>query len=149
MQSTNFLSRSPTSTRSFAAKLALQLKAGDVVSLVGDLGAGKTEFVRGLCSILVPDAEICSPSFVRLHAYGGSPPVYHADFYLAKSEDDVLDYGLDEIISTGGIVLVEWGERFIDLLPPNAIWIYIDRISEHNTHRSIRLHRGNPSIKSA
>ncbi len=113
---------SPSATRRLAKRFASQLRAGDTVSLVGQLGAGKTEFVRGIASAWGVEKSVASPSFVRVHAYGGTPPLFHADFYLAKSEEDASDYGLDELTTQNGIVLVEWGERFQHLLPKNC-WI--------------------------
>lgn len=111
-------SSTPTATRKLAKRFAACLEAGDTVILIGQLGAGKTEFVRGVAEARGLKGEVASPSFVRLHAYGGTPPLYHADFYLAKSEEDAADYGLDELSADGGVVLVEWGERFARLLPP-------------------------------
>ncbi len=105
------------------------------------LGAGKTEFVRGIVEGLGVEAEVSSPSFVRVHAYGGDPQVFHADFYLAKSEADALDDGLDELVTAGGIVLVEWADRFPHLIPPGSWWISIEWPGGEEDMRKIRIEK--------
>jgi len=137
------LTRSPLETVALAGRLARLLKPGDAVGLVGELGAGKTEFVRGIVAALGTPSEVSSPSFVRLHSYGGEPPLHHADFYLAKSEDDAADYGLDELLANGAIVLVEWADRFPHLLPEDAWWVWIEWPGQALEVRSIRIAHGN------
>ncbi|MBM3329688.1 MAG: tRNA (adenosine(37)-N6)-threonylcarbamoyltransferase complex ATPase subunit type 1 TsaE [Calditrichaeota bacterium] len=117
--------RSLAGTQRVAASFARVLKAGDVVGLTGELGAGKTEFVRLTCSVLGLREVVSSPSFVRLNKYEMPPggpfeAVYHADFYLAKSLEDALDYGLDELYTGRNLVFVEWAERFPQLMPRGA-----------------------------
>jgi len=126
MSTKSFISNSPGETSAIARELAVQLIAGDFVALTGELGAGKTEFVRGVVAARGVAAPVSSPSFVRLHSYGGEPPIYHADFYLAKSEDDAADYGVEELLDDGGIVLAEWAELFPGLIPPYAWRIRIE-----------------------
>jgi len=140
----SYKSHSPTETMALAGSFAVLLKPGDSVGLVGELGAGKTEFVRGIVAALRTTSEVSSPSFVRLHSYGGDPALYHADFYLAKSVDDAADYGLDELLSNGAIVLIEWADQFPQLLPRDAWWIAIEWQGGDEQERLISISRGNP-----
>ena len=94
-------------------RLAQGLKRGDVVLLYGDLGAGKTAFVRGLAQGLgAPPADVTSPTFTLLQEYHGRIPLYHADLYRLEARD-VPDLGLEEVAS-GGVLAVEWAERWQD-----------------------------------
>lgn len=79
-----------------------------------------------------------SPSFVRVHSYGGTPPIFHLDFYLAKSEEDALDYGIDELLASGSIVLAEWADIFPRLTPNEAVRVLIE-LGEDEMDRIIRI----------
>lgn len=106
------LSRSPEQTVAIASDLARTLQPGDVVLLSGDLGAGKTAFVRGLALGLgaSPD-DVTSPTFTLLHEYrGGRLTLHHADLYRLETAE-VEDLGLDELASGGGVLAVEWPDR--------------------------------------
>ena len=106
-------------------RLARSAAAGDVVYLYGGLGAGKTAFVRGLAGGLgASPEEVNSPTFTLIQEYRGSLDVYHVDLYrLEPREVDVL--GLDELISSGGIVAIEWAERWADR-PAGAVEVRIE-----------------------
>lgn len=134
-----YTSTSPAATRRFARRFAGLLSPGDLVSLTGQLGAGKTEFVRGVAAFWGVNQRVSSPSFVRVHSYGGNPPLFHADFYLAKSLEDALDYGLDELIEQGGVVLVEWGERFAEILPGACFHVRINLDNKAVNNRRIEI----------
>jgi tRNA threonylcarbamoyladenosine biosynthesis protein TsaE len=108
-------------TSAAGERLAALLRAGDVVLLFGELGAGKTAFVRGLARGLgAPAEEVSSPTFTLIQEYRtGRTTLYHVDLYrLAPHE--VVDLGLEELMSCGGIVAVEWAERWPDR-PADAI----------------------------
>ena len=105
-------SESEEETKLCAQRLAGQLKAGDIVFLQGDLGAGKTTFVKGLAQALkVSQKKVNSPTFVLMNYYKGKMPIYHFDLYrLEKSQEiDTLDF--DEYFYGEGISLIEWPER--------------------------------------
>ncbi len=106
------VSSSPSMTAELAADLARQLPAGAVVLLYGDLGAGKTAFVRGMATGLeVPDTEVSSPTFTLVQEYrGGQRPLFHADLYRLR-DGEVDDIGLDELGAGEGVLAVEWAER--------------------------------------
>ncbi|MFL6584527.1 MAG: tRNA (adenosine(37)-N6)-threonylcarbamoyltransferase complex ATPase subunit type 1 TsaE [Chthoniobacterales bacterium] len=101
-------------------------RAGDVYALVGDLGAGKTQFVKGFVAAIGSPAEVTSPTFTLIHEYeGGRLPVYHFDFYRVESRGEALRLDLDDYLSADGVAVIEWADRFADLLPNRAHWIEI------------------------
>ena len=117
--------------------LAARVHPGDVVLLTGDLGAGKTAFVRGLAGGLGIDAgEVTSPTFTLIQEYsGGRMPLYHVDLYRLKPIE-VDDLGLEELTSEGGVTAVEWPDR----LPrpfEGAIRVRIEH--GHDNHRTIHI----------
>src|SRR5271166_1258182 len=115
-------SSDPDQTRSLASKLAEELPLGTVLSLVGDLGAGKTEFVKGLAIGLGYSGEVTSPTFTIVHEYrGGRLPLFHMDFYRLQDERELYEIGLDVYLRAGGICAIEWGEKFKDRLPAGTI----------------------------
>ncbi len=122
-------SSEPSATRTLATALAGCLQAGDLIGLVGDLGAGKTLFVQSLAAALnVPDeVRVTSPTFTLINEYhGGSLPMYHADLYRLEKERELDELGLDDLCRRGdGVVLVEWADRF-PALPRDHLQIHID-----------------------
>lgn len=114
-------------------------EAGDVVTLTGDLGAGKTtltQFVgRGL---LVPaDCYITSPTFAVMHEYPGRLPLYHMDFYRLSGADDIVALGLDEYLYGDGLCIIEWPDRLEDLVPDERLELELSWVSENS--RRIRI----------
>ena len=119
-------------TRAVAMEFVPDLKTGSVVALVGDLGAGKTEFVKGLAAALGSTAVVTSPTFTLIHEYrGGRLPLYHMDFYRLSSEDELDEIGFDEYLSRPGVCAVEWANRFPERIPGAAIWVTLS-IAENN-----------------
>jgi tRNA threonylcarbamoyladenosine biosynthesis protein TsaE len=109
--------RSPEETRILGAALAPALVPGDVVSLSGDLGAGKTVFVQGVAGAMGVHEKVTSPSFTIVREYEGRYPIVHIDVYRLDSFQEVLDLGFEELFDPSGILLVEWGEAVSPLLP--------------------------------
>jgi len=119
-------------TRAVAMEFVPDLKTGSVVALVGDLGAGKTEFVKGLAAALGSTAVVTSPTFTLIHEYrGGRLPLYHMDFYRLNSEDELDEIGFDEYLSRPGVCAVEWANRFPERIPGAAIWVTLS-MAENN-----------------
>jgi tRNA threonylcarbamoyladenosine biosynthesis protein TsaE len=108
--------RGETETRAAACRLAAQLVGGELVALEGDLGAGKTVFVRGLAAALELDAEnVSSPSFVlAIEHSGGRVPLLHVDLYRLPDGAGLAETGLDDALADGWVVAVEWAERLPD-----------------------------------
>ena len=106
---------------------------GDVFALTGDLGAGKTQFVKGVVAGLGSSAEVTSPTFVLVHEYeDGRLPVYHFDFYRLDNSDAVLRLGFDDYVFGDGVSLIEWADRYPDLIPKEAKWLSFE-IKGENT----------------
>ncbi|HUQ86391.1 MAG TPA: tRNA (adenosine(37)-N6)-threonylcarbamoyltransferase complex ATPase subunit type 1 TsaE [Vicinamibacterales bacterium] len=122
------VSNSEQETRSIAAALARDLAMGTVLLLSGDLGAGKTAFVRGLAEGLGIDPdEVTSPTFTLVHEYrGGRMPLIHVDLYRLDRAD-LDEIGLDQDLAAMGITAVEWSERLSRRIPDAAVVNIIDR----------------------
>ncbi len=126
-----FISNSPDETAAFGRQYANAAQAGDVLALSGDLGAGKTEFVKGLVAGLGSRTPVTSPTFTILHEYqGGRLPVYHFDFYRLETPEAVLRLGLDDYFFGEGVTIVEWANRFPNVIPEIAQWIFFELKSE-------------------
>jgi len=127
-----FISNSPAETENFAREIADKLKPGDVLALKGDLGAGKTQFVKGLVAGMKSDAIAASPTFTIIHEYpGGRLPIYHFDFFRLDDRQSADRLGLDDYFFGDGVSVVEWADRFPDLIPQQARWIDFEIKSEH------------------
>ena len=110
-------------TVTWGRALASTLNPGDVVALVGNLGAGKTHATKGIVAGLGSSAEVSSPTFTLVHEYeGGRLPAYHFDFYRLDSAQEVLNIAWDDYLDGGGVVIVEWADRFPELIPDGAKW---------------------------
>ncbi len=104
---------SPEETRELARSFAQTLKPGDVVLLVGDLGAGKTTFVRGIADQLQVDERIVSsPTFTLMNLYPGASRLVHVDFYRLPDTELFFFEELEEHMESGGVIVIEWGDRF-------------------------------------
>ncbi|HEX9234775.1 MAG TPA: tRNA (adenosine(37)-N6)-threonylcarbamoyltransferase complex ATPase subunit type 1 TsaE [Actinomycetota bacterium] len=113
----------PQETKAVGKAIAEVLGSGDVISLTGDLGAGKTTLVQGMAKGLGVTQPVLSPTFTLVRQYQGIAPVYHMDVYRLERLQDVIDLGFDEMIDRGGIVLIEWGDAIEALLPPNFLQV--------------------------
>ena len=121
-----FLSRSPEATEALGAAIGRAVGPGAVLALEGDLGAGKTCFVRGLARGLGCDAgAVRSPSFTLLLSYGGRRTLRHYDAYFTEAAVDLERAGLVESLAAGDVVAVEWGERFERWLPADRLTVKI------------------------
>lgn len=136
MNELRFLSRSEGDTERIGAAFAKALKEGDFVTLYGDLGAGKTALCRGIVSELGSD-ECASPTFTIVKEYDTHPPVFHFDAYRLGSEEELYDIGCEEYFSRPGIVLMEWPERVLGVIPEKHIVVEIK--GSGNEPREIRM----------
>lgn len=113
----------PADTRRQGERLGRVLSEGDVVALTGTLGAGKTHFCQGIVAGLGASGAVTSPTFGLVHEYvGGRFPVFHFDFYRIESEEELIEIGWDEYLDRGGVVVVEWADRFEEAFPHHAQW---------------------------
>lgn len=114
-------SASPEDTRAIGARLGEALRAGDVVSLTGELGAGKTCLVQGAAAALGVEERVTSPSFILRKDYRGRVPVLHLDVYRLQTLQDVLDVGWEEALDRSRVAFVEWGDAMSPLLPEDHL----------------------------
>jgi tRNA threonylcarbamoyladenosine biosynthesis protein TsaE len=135
------VSHSVADTEAIAANLAQQLQGGECIALHGDLGAGKTQFVRGLVRGLGgSERAVSSPTFVLLNVYPtGRLKIFHLDAYRIHGPEDFEAIGFTELLDQAGIVAVEWPERIADLLPEKTIYVRIESIGESD--REIEITR--------
>jgi tRNA threonylcarbamoyladenosine biosynthesis protein TsaE len=122
LENRTFVTNSAEETVDLGRRIARELPRRAVVLLIGNLGAGKTTLAKGIVSGLsaAEPEEVSSPTFTLIHEYG---PVYHIDLYRLDRAQEVATLGLDEIFDREAVVLIEWGERFPELLPPGRIEI--------------------------
>jgi tRNA threonylcarbamoyladenosine biosynthesis protein TsaE len=117
-------SRSAAATRALGAKLGALLAPGDVVALEGELGAGKTQLVRGACEGAgVAPGEVSSPTFAIVATYRGRLPVHHADLYRIADEDELYATGFGDLVGGDGALLVEWADRIPGALPAERLTV--------------------------
>jgi len=136
---TKLLTSSVEETRRVGANVAATATPGDVFSLNGDLGCGKTEFVRGFVEALSGGASVHSPTFSIVNTYHTPKfPVHHFDFYRIEDVREFSSIGLDEYINGDGVCLIEWGNLFPDVLPDTVK--RVDFIEIDETTRSIETH---------
>lgn len=101
-----------------------------VVGLTGDLGAGKTTLVRAICRGYGVEADVTSPTYALVHEYEAPrSPVYHLDLYRLERESELANIGWDDVLSSGGLVLVEWPERAGSLMPPETVPIELEHLA--------------------
>lgn len=125
------ISNSEAETQAIAVQLSRQLPHNAVICLFGDLGAGKTTFVKGLSEGLGIDTTVVtSPTFVYLNIHQGSRTLYHFDLYRLRDSDQFLSMGFDEMLDAGGVCCIEWSERIEDLLPSNVIRVTLEHLEE-------------------
>lgn len=114
-------------TESFGRALAEELKAGDVLALIGDLGTGKTALTRYIAKGLGVEERITSPTFTIVKEYTeGRLPLYHFDVYRVSDADELFNIGIEEYFFGSGVCIVEWADMILDILPENTKFIYLE-----------------------
>ena len=120
------VSKSPHQTFNLGKELSKNLKAGDVVAFYGDLGVGKTHFIKGVCRGLHVKETVVSPSFSIVNEYVGDYKVYHIDFYRIEKNNEIMELGIEEYLYNDGICLIEWAGRIESFLPKKRINVEIE-----------------------
>lgn len=127
-----FISKSPEETRALGEQWGRAAKSGWVIGLSGDLGAGKTQLVRGIALGLGVTDRVHSPTFALINEYdGGRLPMHHLDLYRLESQDQIVAAGLEEFFSPAGISVVEWAERWQESQPARYRRVQIETLSEN------------------
>ena len=124
-----YVSKSPEAPVAFAAEYAKTLKAGDVVLLDGDMGAGKTAFTKGVAKGLGIEEEVTSPTYAYMNDYDGR--LFHYDCYRIESEAQAEQLGLADYFDMGGICLIEWSQNIASLLPRKVKRVIIRKLGEN------------------
>lgn len=127
----NIITRSEKETFKFAKNLAGKVKPGNVFLITGDLGAGKSVFVRGLARGLGIDQAMPSPTFTIINEYDGQYPVYHFDLYRINDPYELYEIGFEDYVYSNGISFIEWPDKAGDLMPDDSIKVTIKIIGEH------------------
>ncbi len=140
-QSLTFDSHAEQDTERLGRVLASALRANDVVTLNGPLGAGKTRLVQAIAAALgCRDQLVNSPTFVLIQEYDGPLRLFHIDAYRLRDSDEFLEIGGDEVLAADGACLIEWADRVADVLPADVLRVEIDVTGEES--RTFRLIAG-------
>ena len=131
MEPEKIYTASPAETERVGAELAERLLANSAlpryIALYGDLGVGKTAFVRGVAGVLCPGAAVRSPTFALVNEYRGQLPIFHFDMYRITGEDDLYSIGYDDYLLREGVILVEWSENIPFALPDEFLRVTITK----------------------
>lgn len=125
-----YITNSPAETEAVGEKLAKVLRPGTVIAYLGDLGAGKTAFTRGLARGLGCSDSVTSPTYTIVNEYlSGRLPLFHFDMYRLRSSEDLWDIGWEDYLDRGGVCAVEWSENVTDAME-NAIWVRLEKLGD-------------------
>ncbi len=146
MMARSFRTSSAEETMALGREIAGELRPPQWVLLIGDLGAGKTTFTKGLIAGLgsASEDEVLSPTFSLIHEYEGPPKVYHIDLYRLDRLPELETLGLDDIWDEPAIVLIEWGEKFADQLPGEMLRIEIRDLNADEREILVGSEDGSP-----
>ncbi|MFA6617607.1 MAG: tRNA (adenosine(37)-N6)-threonylcarbamoyltransferase complex ATPase subunit type 1 TsaE [Candidatus Neomarinimicrobiota bacterium] len=132
---------SPEETVEFAHKFSALLKPNDVITLYGDLAAGKTTFTKGVCKYFNADQDATSPTFTLINEYHADLPIFHFDCYRIKHPDEIIMLGFDEYLEKEGVVLIEWPEKIGTHIPEDSIELHLEYIDDKKRRIEIRSPR--------
>lgn len=133
-----FITNSPEETEAIGRRLGQVLQGGEIIAFLGDLGAGKTAFTRGLAQGLGITDRVTSPTYTIVNEYlSGRLPLFHFDMYRLSTSDDLFDIGWEDYLLRGGVCAVEWSENVADAME-NAISVQIEKISDDSRKITIK-----------
>lgn len=137
-----FMTSSPAETEGLGERLAAFLKPGQIIAYLGDLGAGKTAFTRGLARGLGVTENVTSPTYTIVNEYlSGRLPLFHFDMYRLSSAEELFDIGWEDYLERGGICAVEWSENVMEALD-GAIFVRLERTENGQDTRRITIEGG-------
>ncbi len=118
------------------------LKAGDILCLTGEIGTGKTAFTKGIANALGVIDYVISPTFTIVNEYFGRHNLYHFDVYRINDIDEIFETGFEDYIYGQGITVIEWAEMISEILPPECIWVRIEKnLALGEAYRKISLNK--------
>lgn len=142
----HFISNSPEETEKIAETFADNLSGGEVIAFLGNLGMGKTCFMRGLAKGLGFNGDVTSPTFAIVNEYrGGRLPVFHFDMYRISTFDDLYSTGFFDYFDENGVIALEWSENISFALEDNTIYIKIEYLADNK--REITIYKEGADIK--
>ncbi len=125
-----YITQSEMETRQLGEKLAEEFSSGDIIALSGDLGCGKTAFVKGVAAYFGYDGDVTSPTFTLVNEYEGDLSIYHFDVYrLENISVDECDW-MDDYLFGDGVCLIEWADNIKEVLPKETVWIRFAKKTE-------------------
>ena len=133
------ITHSEKETEAAGAGLAETLAPGSVVAMYGDLGAGKTAFVRGMSRGLGIDFPVSSPTFTVVNEYPGRTPLFHFDMYRLGSADELFDIGWEDYLERGGVCAVEWSENVEEAFEPGTVKVTITKLGEDQREIAVEV----------
>ncbi|MCX7840732.1 MAG: tRNA (adenosine(37)-N6)-threonylcarbamoyltransferase complex ATPase subunit type 1 TsaE [Anaerolineae bacterium] len=127
----DLISHNAAQTQRWGARIGELAQPGDLICLEGELGSGKTCFVQGIGRGLQIIEDINSPTFILANEHrGGRLTLYHLDAYRIRSAREVLGIGLDDYLDSGGVCVIEWAEKILEVLPADRLWITFRYLGE-------------------
>ncbi len=137
------ITKSTEETEQIGAEFAKELRPGDFVAMFGDLGAGKTAFVRGAAKAIAPNARVQSPTYTIVNEYPAKIPVYHFDMYRIDNGDSLYAMGYYDYLESGGICFAEWCEKIEPYLPESFYTVTIRKSPDNLDTRIITIYKEN------
>ena len=135
-----YISHNEAETQSLGEDFSKNLGPGSVVALSGELGSGKTQLIKGICRGLGVKETVNSPTFIIVNEYKSAQfEIYHFDLYRIKSSDEVINIGLYDYLNSNGILLIEWPELIMDLLPGDTVKISLSHMDSNENMREIKI----------
>lgn len=126
------LIQGPIAMHEHGKAFAQKISQGTVIALVGDMGAGKTHWAQGFVAGMGCDSKVSSPTFAIVNEYhGGRIPMFHFDFHRIQCSQELVALGWDDYLDRQGVLIIEWADKFPELLPTSAHWITIEPTSEN------------------
>ena len=135
------ITKKPSETFNLGVEFSRQLKVRDIVGFYGELGVGKTCFIKGVCKGLGVKGDVISPSFTIINEYKGDFRIYHLDFYRIEKVDDLRELGFEEYLYDDGICLIEWADRVDFLLPPEKIKVEMEFVKGEKNWRRVGIEK--------
>lgn len=134
------VTKSEKETEAVAQNFAEKLNSGDFLAFYGDLGSGKTAFIRGLANVLCPGVRVSSPTYAIVNEYRGKTDIYHFDMYRITDEDSLYSVGFYDYFDRNGIIAAEWCENIPFALPEEYYEIVFEKLSDSERKITVNLH---------